>query len=254
MRMNATLDIKHHRLYEKNENGTDYFMGDLHGSYDLFTKLISKLKFDKRKDRIFSLGDLIDRGEDSLQCLMLSNTEWFHSVLGNHEEMLLLSMDSKYIEQIWMKNGGEWWGGISSEERINIISLIKKRFSLTATVKTSHGDIGLVHADYFSDEWPLEFDAVSKDCVREILWSRTTLSEKKNKIIKGVKIIFSGHTPLRKPEVLGNHIFLDTGCGHHPNEVVPEPALTVARITNAGIEFHMMSKKRYKVTHVDMVD
>lgn len=252
MRMNAILDIKHHFLYNKNESGTDYFMGDLHGSYNLFEKLISDLKFDKNKDRVFCVGDLIDRGKDSLKCVMLLNNEWFYSVLGNHEEMLLLSLDSKYIEQLWMKNGGEWWEGMSFEERIGIISLIRKKSSLTATIKTDCGDVGLVHADYFSESWPLELNAISKERVREMLWSRITLSERKYKKIKSVKVVFSGHTPLSKPAVLGNHIFLDTGCGHHPNEIITEPTLTIARLTNSGIEFHMRSQKKYKVSHVNI--
>ena len=43
--------------------------------------------FDKTKDRMFSVGDLPDRGIDSYGTLQLLNESWFYPVLGNHEQM-----------------------------------------------------------------------------------------------------------------------------------------------------------------------
>jgi hypothetical protein len=78
---------------EENIKGEDYFIGDVHGRYDLLSQVIAKLKAD---DRLFMVGDLIDRGPDSykvLEILMLQSmkdaTPKVYSVRGNHEAIFL---------------------------------------------------------------------------------------------------------------------------------------------------------------------
>lgn len=72
-----------------NVEGSDFVVGDLHGCYDQLTKLLQHVNFDPIKDRLFSTGDLIDRGPQSEECLSLLKKQWFHAVLGNHEDLLL---------------------------------------------------------------------------------------------------------------------------------------------------------------------
>ncbi|NOT83789.1 MAG: hypothetical protein HOP02_03200 [Methylococcaceae bacterium] len=71
-----------------NNQGTDYVVGDLHGCYQLLQDLLDKVNFDPACDRLISVGDLIDRGPDSLACLQLLAEPWFYAVRGNHEAML----------------------------------------------------------------------------------------------------------------------------------------------------------------------
>ena len=54
-----------------NNNGYDYVIGDLHGCYALLEKLLKQVNFDSRGDRLFSVGDIVDRGESSFECLKL---------------------------------------------------------------------------------------------------------------------------------------------------------------------------------------
>jgi len=54
-----------------NTTGKDFVVGDLHGCYDLLESLLGAVSFDKSKDRLFSVGDLIDRGPNSLRCLRI---------------------------------------------------------------------------------------------------------------------------------------------------------------------------------------
>ena len=97
--------IKH---FEANIEGRDFVIGDLHGSYEVFLNLLENLKFDGEKDRMFSVGDLIDRGPDSLNCLRLLREPWFHCVMSNHEQMMLEAFDGGYMGQFWFRNGGNW--------------------------------------------------------------------------------------------------------------------------------------------------
>ena len=85
-------DLLHH--FDINELGRDFVVGDLHGCIDHFERLLDQIEFDAEKDRMFSVGDLVDRGPDSMACLRLLKEPWFHAVLGNHEDMMLDAVSS----------------------------------------------------------------------------------------------------------------------------------------------------------------
>jgi serine/threonine protein phosphatase 1 len=59
------------RSLPTNSRGKDYVVGDLHGCYDLLQRVLGEVGFDTTCDRLFSVGDLIDRGPNSLKCLEL---------------------------------------------------------------------------------------------------------------------------------------------------------------------------------------
>lgn len=96
------------KTFDVNTEGRDFVIGDLHGSYEVFLKLLESINFDGEKDRMFSVGDLVDRGPDSLDCLRLIKESWFHCVLANHEQMMLEAFDGGYMGQFWFRNGGNW--------------------------------------------------------------------------------------------------------------------------------------------------
>lgn len=87
--MNTTLSTADIITLPVNTQGTDYVMGDLHGCYSLLQAALDTVNFDPARDRLFSVGDLVDRGPDSLKCLQLLKQPWFYAVLGNHERMLM---------------------------------------------------------------------------------------------------------------------------------------------------------------------
>jgi len=96
------------KTFEPNLVGRDFVIGDLHGAFEIFMKLLININFDPEKDRMFSVGDLVDRGPDSLECLMLLKEPWFHAVLANHEQMMIEAFDGGYMGQFWLQNGGFW--------------------------------------------------------------------------------------------------------------------------------------------------
>ena len=70
-------------------------VGDVHGQYDKLKKLMRKIKFDPAQDKLIFLGDLIDRGPESLQCfdyvmhLQKQHPESVIYLMGNHEREML---------------------------------------------------------------------------------------------------------------------------------------------------------------------
>lgn len=70
---------------------TTYVVGDLHGCADEFTRLLSKLKFDAKRDKLWLTGDLINRGPRSVEALRMVRDmgDAAVTVLGNHDLHLL---------------------------------------------------------------------------------------------------------------------------------------------------------------------
>ena len=64
-----------------------YAISDLHGNYDLFIKMLKEINFSK-DDKLFILGDIIDKGKDSgklLNLLCHDMRENIVAICGNHE-------------------------------------------------------------------------------------------------------------------------------------------------------------------------
>lgn len=82
------------KSYPANMDGRDFIVGDLHGCYDELQLLLKHVKFNEKQDRLFSTGDLMDRGPKSLECVSLLSQPWFFPVLGNHEDLILGKMET----------------------------------------------------------------------------------------------------------------------------------------------------------------
>ncbi|PIE00990.1 MAG: diadenosine tetraphosphatase [Thiothrix nivea] len=68
-----------------------YVIGDLQGCFTPLLRLLDRLKFDPAFDRLWFAGDLVSRGQQSLQTLRFAKTLGHSSisVLGNHDISLI---------------------------------------------------------------------------------------------------------------------------------------------------------------------
>jgi hypothetical protein len=153
------------KTFEPNMFGRDFVIGDLHGAYPAFQNLLREIHFDPTKDRMFSVGDLVDRGPDSVGCLSLLREDWFHAVLSNHEQMMLQAFNGGRMGQYWPMNGGAWglnalythdsvkrgdYIGDVGEDEQNIIDLVEMVDDLPflITVKNRNGKtFHILHAE-----------------------------------------------------------------------------------------------------------
>ncbi len=64
-----------------------YAVGDIQGCYEPLVKLLDKVNFDPAQDRLWSVGDLVNRGPDSLKTIRFLKQlgPAFTAVLGNHD-------------------------------------------------------------------------------------------------------------------------------------------------------------------------
>lgn len=93
------------QIFTPNTAGRDFVVGDLHGCFGLLMLALDKLAFDFKRDRLFSVGDLIDRGEQSEQCLKLLDEPWMHAIAGNHEYMFIEMLKSEAHTLHFLKMG-----------------------------------------------------------------------------------------------------------------------------------------------------
>ncbi|MDA8152270.1 MAG: metallophosphoesterase [Acidithiobacillus sp.] len=106
-----------------NLQGRDFIVGDLHGHPDVLRRLMDHVAFDYDTDRLFSVGDLVDRGPNSAGALDLLEAPWFYPVLGNHDAMLLATLNLGHLRamrreeaqrtaayaDLFARNGGWDW-------------------------------------------------------------------------------------------------------------------------------------------------
>ncbi|MBO4358376.1 MAG: fructose-bisphosphatase class III [Erysipelotrichaceae bacterium] len=84
-----------------------YIISDIHGQYRRYQKMLEKIGFSD-EDRLYVLGDVIDRGPESFEILFdLMERENVELFLGNHEHMMLTYLEgSDRVSWFFDANGG----------------------------------------------------------------------------------------------------------------------------------------------------
>lgn len=159
-----------HRHLPANTVGKDYIVGDLHGCLDLLQEALVRAKFDFTRDRLFSVGDLIDRGPDSMGCLRLLNEPWFYAVRGNHEDMLLDYLENipqpwghSSVSELFLGNGGRWVRDFDAESSQELNrDLVPKVRALPYVITVGDGDrkFHVAHAELMTGRLDDRFQAL----------------------------------------------------------------------------------------------
>lgn len=68
-----------------------YLVGDLQGCFDELQLLLEQVQFDAKQDQLYVVGDLVARGDKSLECLRFVKSlgSVARTVLGNHDLHLI---------------------------------------------------------------------------------------------------------------------------------------------------------------------
>lgn len=200
-----------HKSYGLNEKGRDFIIGDLHGEFELLREKMIEVDFDTKVDRMFSVGDLIDRGKESLLCLQMIDAPWFFPVLGNHEDMMIQGLQDREVYMNWMMNGGDWVNQEDINEVNRLAIQVEQTVPLSITVETKKGNIGICHAQPPSLNWD---DVTNPDekMKQTMIWGRSWLKDPHRPYVENIGRTYHGHTPIKHPTLLGNVAFIDTGA------------------------------------------
>ena len=202
---------------KKNTVGTDYFVGDIHGCYDKLMGKLSDIKFDFHKDRLISVGDLVDRGPDSVKCLNLLKEPWFHAVSGNHEDMMVSTFRRQWPSDNYMRNGGKWFFHLPYEQQEELTLLADTKMTLVIEVETDIGIIGVIHANA-PDDWQKyhqlndDEDFFDDALVEDTIWGRSRIYGNQDGRVKGIDYVVVGHTAVVYVIALDNIVYIDTGA------------------------------------------
>lgn len=241
---------------EANTLGRDFVIGDIHGCFDEVHALLKSVDFNTTIDRLISVGDLIDRGPQSMECIDLVYLDWFHAVRGNHEDLMINSIlhDSETSLRCWVSNGGLWYTGYHETE-LHIAATRLNELPYVITVGDGPNRFNVVHADLARmsgqvaltdkhiDEW--NFGTIDED---NMLWGRAVIADaaaydsRPYHDPEHMSITFVGHTPGRLVKRAHQQVYLDTGgVYHHTNTIKSEQnMLTMACPTDGMVYSYNM--------------
>ncbi|HET8689735.1 MAG TPA: metallophosphoesterase [Methanosarcina sp.] len=240
-------------VHEENLNGYDYIIGDLHGSIHLLEKFML-LMFDKKVDRMFSVGDLIDRGIRSYKSLQLIREPWFFPVLGNHEGMFYSFIDP-FGDGDWRQgnsfwgNGGNWVNDYDVADKKEDLKDLAELLTTLPRIRTIEGKnkVHIIHAEFPigpNKKYKVLTDAMIEDdeicmelCTTQSwdgdysCWGRDQFADFNNndptKVIfydedvkcfesPDLSLVVCGHTIVKRPVLFGKLLNVDTGAWFSP--------------------------------------
>ena len=189
-----------------------FIIGDIHGCAATLRRLVDDTLHPYPKDRIYLLGDLIDRGPDSKGVLdfifeLRERGLSVNGVRGNHEQMCLQAGDDNYFLGLWASNGGlatmesfqaDGPGDIPRRYREFLDSL--PYYILLDAFVIVHAGLNFDMPDPFDDTGAM-------------LWTRSPVVDRQR--IGGRRLI-CGHTPVPRSRIEASldssKILLDNGC------------------------------------------
>jgi len=197
-----------------------WIVGDVHGEYDKLVSLVRKLPEDAN---ICFTGDLVDRGKDSSKVVQLVIDNGWHCVLGNHELMMLKSMNEDSDNILWQQYGGNKtlisYDEFSDEVWASHIEYLSSLpyflyFEIDGykPLVVSHS---YIHHVWINKDHPYcEYDG------EDILW-RHMYEKKLFEADKGIENnIFNvfGHSPVKEPLITETLAMIDTGATYTDNK------------------------------------
>ncbi len=125
-----------------------YVIGDIHGCFATFVKLLDRVRFDEGNDRLWFVGDLVNRGPRSLEMLrwVRDYEDLCVATLGNHDLHLLGRARGHRLHKV-SDTFDELLAAPDAEELLTWLRLRPLLFE--------EGDFVLVHAG-IHPEWSLK--------------------------------------------------------------------------------------------------
>lgn len=221
-----------------NTLGRDFVVGDIHGCYDLLMEGLDAIQFDRAKDRLFSVGDLTDRGPDSLKCAELIYEPWFFATQGNHDRMFfnaIIGTPSAYHSpRNFYHNGGDWVREYVTDQLRALAYDMLEKMPLVIFVGSSRKGFAVTHSrlnsgeadpDYFVWDRSMYDTIQNRDADVMHNWKKEVQQEYfLDAYNPNDRLVYVGHNTLPNGHriFVDNHFMIDSGAyrkvvGHQPD-------------------------------------
>lgn len=207
------------QTFQRNVHGRDFVVGDIHGHFTRLEAALARVDFDRSVDRLFSVGDLVDRGPESSRVLDYLKRPWLVAVRGNHEDMAIRHPNGHRDTEAYRDNGGGWLIESPMEFQLEVAAALSA-LPIAVSIDTLAGKIGIVHADCPTQSWeeftsrledPLLSNSELKHLLRGALWSRERIEWDDQRPVEDVTAVIVGHTPVPSSRCIANVYYTDTG-------------------------------------------
>ena len=202
--------------FKRNKKGRDLAVGDLHGCFTKLYQLLEAIGFDGTKDRLFIVGDLVDRGPESQLVRELLKMEGVYAIRGNHDGWVIQPGTGHHFE--WVQHGGGWYQKLSDTAKKGVVKALSA-LPIAIEVETARGLVGMVHADIPFSNWQTFVKEITEpermsrysDIIDYVTWSRNRIRFSNESVVEGIAGLVVGHSTVDTVTQLGNVYFIDTG-------------------------------------------
>jgi serine/threonine protein phosphatase 1 len=225
-----------------NAAGRDFVVGDLHGCLDELISLLAHVRFDPKLDRLFSVGDLVDRGPRSHAALQLLKKPWFHACRGNHEQLLIEHLRDPGQVNAYDPRWPPRHPRADLEAMLPLLEALPHVWRVGD--ENDPARFYVLHAEVWSHDGPLtegdleDFEAAegeaAEHCRTMAIWSRKVIGshwreEPSRFHADELPPIFCGHTIVQAPLFCERAVHIDTGA------FVPYTDPASARVEHFGL-------------------
>lgn len=197
-------------------SGRDLIVGDIHGHFTKLEGELHAIGFDESRDRLFSVGDLVDRGPESHLALDWLRRPWFHAVRGNHEEAAIGWHTGDLRDERLYRDYGAAWNIDASAAIQHERALAFAQLPLGIELQTPEGLVGIAHADFPLSSWLAAAGVLAAGGLRAqaLADSMTEGRERWKRLfdgpVHGLRGLVVGHQPVHRMQQLDNILFIDT--------------------------------------------
>lgn len=241
---------------KKTKNNSQTFVcSDLHGQYETYKAITKRLK---NKDKLYILGDVIDRGPGGIKILQdimrRKSRGQVEFLVGNHELMMIQSLilNDEQARKNWeQRNGGDItrkaFEGLSADEQSKIKNFLLDS-CLYKNINIDSQQVHLTHAKAIQDENSSQSKNVREmisdgklDLMAEALWFRGEDAISSQKISRPGSLTIIGHTPTesRMIEYKDGYIDIDCGAGE-------DKKASLVNLSSGTVEYFDVQKERAK--------
>ena len=203
--------------FDANLRGRDFVVGDVHGCFRTLERALEVLDFDPERDRLFGVGDLVNRGPHSIEALQWLERRFAAVALGNHDRAVLGWFDTPL--GTLPPSGSEWLVDVPEGQRGSWCAALAA-MPVAITVETPYGAVGIVHADVPHLVWSESIAMLERGdpCAVDVALlglpgSPETIREHQSQPVGGLRAFVHGHATRNGVRRSANRWNIDTGAG-----------------------------------------